>query len=135
MWGKTTFNQQYSWCTIIQNTIAGLIWIVDLVNHYVIIFRVFIYFVQCLQALRRDTKMLDESKKPLNAMTVFSECIKYLKNEIHKHINKQLSGVKTTDIRYVLTVPAIWDEDSKQFMEEAAEQVMMQSKAYISLNI
>lgn len=73
-------------------------------------------------ALRRDTKILDESKKPLNAMTVFSECIKYLKNEIHKHVNKQLSGVKTTDIRYVLTVPAIWDEDSKQFMEEAADQ-------------
>lgn len=85
-------------------------------------FRRFKMLLHSNPELRRDTKILDESHKELNAMLVFSECIKYLKNEIYKHINKELSGVKSTDIRYVLTVPAIWDEDSKQFMEEAAVQ-------------
>lgn len=35
----------------------------------------------------------------------------------------QSSDIKEFDIMWVLTVPAIWDDPSKQFMREAAAKV------------
>lgn len=37
-------------------------------------------------------------------------------------------------IRWVLTVPAIWDENSKQFMREAAHRVILLVKAQFKRN-
>lgn len=36
---------------------------------------------------------------------------------------KQMTGIEESDVMWVLTVPAIWDDKSKQFMREAAEKV------------
>jgi hypothetical protein len=32
-------------------------------------------------------------------------------------------GIRNSDIHWVLTVPAIWNDAAKQFMREAAEEV------------
>ena len=65
----------------------------------------------------------DETEKPLEAQTVFTESIKYLKGHFQKTINKQGKTFKDSEILYVLTVPAIWGDSAKQFMRTAAVEV------------
>ena len=56
-------------------------------------------------------------------MTVFSAAIRYLKDHLLQSCRNQQADVKDTDIKWVLTVPAIWNDQSKQFMRESAEKV------------
>jgi len=68
--------------------------------------------------------MLDEELgKRMPAMDVFCACIRYLKDHMVEQCRKQLPDISDTDIRWVLTVPAIWNEPAKQFMREAATKV------------
>ena len=62
----------------------------------------------------------------MNAMKVFSESIKYLKDHFVEKI-ESVKHVVETDIHWVLTVPAIWKDNAKQFMREAAQQVFFLS--------
>lgn len=57
------------------------------------------------------------------AFDVFSAAIKFLRGHLLDNIEKKDAGVRETDIQWVLTVPAIWDDADKQFMREAAEKV------------
>ncbi|KAK3611837.1 hypothetical protein CHS0354_040510 [Potamilus streckersoni] len=62
-----------------------------------------------------------ENGKVLPALTVFALTIEYLKNDLLENLNKQtMDDLDRSLIRWVLTVPAIWDEPAKQFMREAA---------------
>ena len=58
----------------------------------------------------------------MNAMQVFSESIKFLKDQFVEKI-ESVKHVRETDIHWVLTVPAIWKDNAKQFMREGAQQV------------
>ncbi|XP_060589192.1 heat shock 70 kDa protein 12A-like [Ruditapes philippinarum] len=77
----------------------------------------------------------DETGKQLPAKTVFSLAIEFLKRDILEHCHKQILFVlKEDDIKWVLTVPAIWNDGAKQFMREAAEQAgIARSKLKIAL--
>jgi hypothetical protein len=59
------------------------------------------------------------------AMTVFRLSIEYLKDDLIDMSKTQVLDGNLTekDIQWVLTVPAIWGDTSKQFMREAAENV------------
>lgn len=59
----------------------------------------------------------------MRAITVFAHAIRYLKEHMLKTLDQRGAGIKARDINWVLTVPAIWDDPSKQFMREAAEEV------------
>jgi 3-oxoacyl-[acyl-carrier-protein] synthase III len=65
----------------------------------------------------------DGNGHKMNAMKVFSESIQYLKD----HFMEKIESLKLveTDIHWVLTVPAIWKDNAKQFMREAAQQVFL----------
>lgn len=69
----------------------------------------------------------------LPALKVFSEAIKYLKNQFETDFKKHIPREDGTwdswfdDILWVLTVPAIWSDQAKQFMREAAMQVKIYS--------
>jgi hypothetical protein len=90
-----------------------------------------------LQNLSLKTRLRDDQGKLMPAIKVFAASIKYLKDHlIHKltessGVNEtsgndkqsQEAGILTNDIRWVLTVPAIWSDSAKQFMRKAAEQV------------
>uniref|UniRef100_A0A3B5QU71 Heat shock 70 kDa protein 12A-like n=2 Tax=Xiphophorus maculatus TaxID=8083 RepID=A0A3B5QU71_XIPMA len=60
----------------------------------------------------------------MTALKVFSESLRFLKDDALKTINSKAPGQNFTpsDFTWVLTVPAIWDESAKQFMREAATQ-------------
>lgn len=58
------------------------------------------------------------------AFDVFSAAIKFLRDHLLEHLEERALGrVSWTDIQWVITVPAIWDDAAKQFMREAAEKV------------
>lgn len=72
---------------------------------------------------------MDATKKPLKAMHVFSQSIKFLRNDLFKSLKNKIADIQEEDIHYVLTVPAIWDDSAKQFMREAAVKVSTRSNS------
>lgn len=80
------------------------------------------------QKLTRDAVLKDMRDKEMPAIDVFSRSIEYIKDEFVKRFQKRNLQVTITPLNkyvtWVLTVPAVWDEPVKQFMEEAAERVM-----------
>lgn len=78
--------------------------------------------------LKRKFMLEDEMGKKMSAMDVFSACIKYLRDHLIQKCLQQLPDTSDNDIRWVLTVPAIWNDTSKQFMREAAQKAGIQSK-------
>lgn len=74
------------------------------------------------RSFKKDSLIQDISGKTVPAFTVFSESIKYLKDHFYKTLNERGSILKEKDIKFVLTVPAIWSDRSKQFMRDAAEK-------------
>ena len=58
------------------------------------------------------------------ALTVFSEAIKYLGSHLLEQLNTELgSEIKQEQVKWVLTVPAIWSDQAKFFMREAMYEV------------
>ena len=51
------------------------------------------------------------------------EFIKALKEECERTLNSKKNIVRPENIRWVLTVPALWTDAGKQFMRDAAEEV------------
>ena len=56
-------------------------------------------------------------------MDVFSLSIKYLKDHCLKPLNSRGVLSNQENVKFVLTVPAIWSDRSKQFMRVAAIEV------------
>jgi hypothetical protein len=68
----------------------------------------------------------DERGRSMSALTIFTMAIKFLKDELLSKVKNQMAGevkLLEKDIRWVLTVPAIWSDAAKQFMHEAAIKV------------
>lgn len=57
------------------------------------------------------------------AIEVFSAGIKFLKGHLFEHFKDRIPYMRNSDINWVLTIPAIWDETAKKFMRESAERV------------
>ncbi|KAL3863802.1 hypothetical protein ACJMK2_005534 [Sinanodonta woodiana] len=74
--------------------------------------------------LAKDMTIEDISGKSVLALDVFSASIKYLKNHLLEVLNgkEEYVSILENDIHWVLTVPAIWNDSSKQFMREAAKE-------------
>ncbi|CAC5380207.1 unnamed protein product [Mytilus coruscus] len=72
--------------------------------------------------------------KPMAALDVFTLSIKALVNHLMALLEKQGTGVKAEEIRWVLTVPAIWTDSAKQFMRKGAVQAgVPENKLFIAL--
>jgi len=54
------------------------------------------------------------------ATTIFAMAINYMREHLMNALNIQDPTIEQSDIMFVITVPAIWSEASKQFMREAA---------------
>ncbi|XP_005815476.2 heat shock 70 kDa protein 12A-like [Xiphophorus maculatus] len=74
--------------------------------------------------LSRDLMIKAANGKEMTAMTVFTEGLRFLKDDALTTINESATGItfEASDFTWVLTVPAIWDPSAKQFMKEAATQ-------------
>lgn len=78
-----------------------------------------------LQRVSRDVEIKAANGKSMKALKVFTEALRYLKDDALRTIAESTSGRTfiASDFTWVLTVPAIWDLSAKQFMREAATQV------------
>ncbi|XP_062582495.1 heat shock 70 kDa protein 12B-like [Saccostrea cucullata] len=73
------------------------------------------------ERVHRNSECSDINGKSVDAMSVFMHCIKYLKSHMLEALNDSKKfETKITDIDFVITVPAIWDDTAKMFMREAA---------------
>ena len=60
----------------------------------------------------------------MKATDVFSAAIMCLKEHLENELKKTgVSQEEEDNIRWVLTLPAIWGDDAKQFMRDAAVEV------------
>lgn len=84
-----------------------------------------VLILNVLQNLHRNTMIEDITGKKMRAMDIFSISIKYLKDTMLETMNIRLADgiISEKDIDFVLTVPAIWGDEAKFFMREAAIQV------------
>jgi len=70
------------------------------------------------------------------ALTVFAHTLSFFRSRALLEISDQ-SGAKVADddIRWIITVPAIWHEPAKQFMRLAAYQVRTLTNVMVSPDI
>ena len=54
---------------------------------------------------------------------VIAYVLKHLKNCLMEWLQRAAPRLRTADIHWVITVPAIWKQDGKQMMREAAYKV------------
>lgn len=66
------------------------------------------------------------------ASVVFTESIKYLKQSLLDDAKNQQTFIALNDIKWILTVPAIWSDPAKSFMRTAAVEVNYIFNLYFS---
>lgn len=65
-----------------------------------------------------NARAVDGRELPL--MKVISETLKFISQKAEKKVVEQLGKAVKIKIRWVLTVPALWSEEHKQFMRKAS---------------
>ncbi|XP_056001684.1 heat shock 70 kDa protein 12A-like [Ostrea edulis] len=88
-------------------------------------------FKMCLYDLKSCNENMiieDETGKPMQALTVFSESIGYMKESLLEQCRKQNTDIELEDIKWVITVPAIWSDPAKSFMRLAAVEAGIDSE-------
>ncbi|XP_063406265.1 heat shock 70 kDa protein 12A-like [Mytilus trossulus] len=74
-----------------------------------------------LQNITTEMTLDDLSGKPVAAIHVFGLSIKALVDHLMDMVKIRGSSLKMNEIQWVLTVPAIWTDNAKQFMRKSAE--------------
>lgn len=82
------------------------------------LFKRFKMFLHNNEGLTREAVVKDVNGRSAPAMEVFAMTIGYMRDHLLTNLQKQTS-IFESDIKYVLTVPAIWSDKAKQFMREA----------------
>lgn len=85
-----------------------------------------------IQSGDQEVLIEDETGKSLPAMVVFSESLRYLKQSVFDCVRKQLIDIELRDIKWIVTVPAIWSDPAKAFMRKAALEVFFCSVTYLT---
>ena len=72
-----------------------------------------------------NTKLKSLNGKEFSALKIFSYSLKWLKDTVLNEINDQLlEKIQNENIKWILTVPAIWKAKSKYFMREDDYEVI-----------
>ncbi|VDI73321.1 Hypothetical predicted protein [Mytilus galloprovincialis] len=58
--------------------------------------------------------------KTMKAMLVFAFCIEYIKDKVLSTLKNAIYGLDDNDVHWVITVPAIWNDQARKFMIEAS---------------
>ncbi|VDI57203.1 Hypothetical predicted protein [Mytilus galloprovincialis] len=74
------------------------------------------------EKLSKRMKLRTIDGKEKSCITVIAACIEHIKEKAIGRINQMNKSIGDIDIHWVLTVPAIWSEQARQFMIKAAEK-------------
>jgi hypothetical protein len=84
-----------------------------------------------LKELNMNTKVKSLNGKEFSALNIFSYSLKWIKETVLNELNDQLiEKIQNDNIKWILTVPAIWKAKSKYFMREAAYEAGLISRDY-----
>ena len=73
-----------------------------------------------MHLLHMDENAISIDGRELSLMKVISESLKYIADKAVEKLTEQIGKVINSKIRWVLTVPALWGEEHKQFMRKSA---------------
>ena len=90
---------------------------------YLLIY-LFTYLLQYTAKLDRNLMLTASNGKQMKAFEVFGAAIHFLKEHFLKTLNNQGNRITVNEVRWVLTIPAIWDDSAVQFMRESAGKVI-----------
>ncbi|XP_042887588.1 uncharacterized protein LOC122263281 isoform X2 [Penaeus japonicus] len=80
--------------------------------------------------LSRDTMLEAANGRKVPALQIFGHALRYFRDHALRELSDQAGvTVLEEDVRWVITVPAIWSHPAKQFMRTAAYQAGMGSSA------
>ncbi|XP_071124712.1 heat shock 70 kDa protein 12A-like [Mytilus edulis] len=72
--------------------------------------------------LKSNMVIKEMGGKTMKAMVVFAFCIEYIKDKVMERLSQAINGLDEDDVHWVLTVPAIWNDQARQFMIAASEK-------------
>ncbi|XP_007478998.1 heat shock 70 kDa protein 12A isoform X2 [Monodelphis domestica] len=76
--------------------------------------------------LTMETDLTAANGKKIKALEIFAYALQYFKEQALKELSDQSgSEFENSDVRWVITVPAIWKQPAKQFMRQAAYKAGM----------
>ncbi|XP_062571659.1 uncharacterized protein LOC134233692 [Saccostrea cucullata] len=78
------------------------------------------------ESLNRGTVIQDDKGKECFAVKIFAMSIQHFKDKLLRDLDLSRAPCSADDIRWVLTVPAIWGEQAKQMMQESAYKAGIQ---------
>ena len=78
-----------------------------------------------MHLLHMDKNAISADRRELPLMTVISQTLKFIADKAIAKLNEQVGKVIPTKIRWVLTVPALWNEEHKLFMRKAAYEAKL----------
>lgn len=78
--------------------------------------------------LSEETRILDDQNNMFKAIDVFARSLKFIKDDLVKELEKTGYDIEENEIQWVITIPAIWNPRSKQFMRIAAEKAGIKGK-------
>lgn len=64
------------------------------------------------------------------AIDVFAASIGALREHMMGHVERQGLNLQPDEIKWVLTVPAMWTDKAKEFMRESAEKVALYTNVW-----
>ncbi|KAL4234288.1 hypothetical protein ACF0H5_005939 [Mactra antiquata] len=74
------------------------------------------------QGVSASQTLKDEHGKSISALKVFAISIRFLKGHLLNALRMRGKEISTEDIKWMITVPAMWNDTSKQFIRQAAVQ-------------
>ncbi|XP_031972125.1 heat shock 70 kDa protein 12A isoform X1 [Corvus cornix cornix] len=78
--------------------------------------------------LTMETDLTAANGKKVKALEIFAYALQFFKEQALKELSDQGgSDFENTEVRWVITVPAIWKQPAKQFMRQAAYKAGMAS--------
>ncbi|XP_068111437.1 heat shock 70 kDa protein 12A [Hyperolius riggenbachi] len=78
--------------------------------------------------LSMETDLIAANGKKVKALEIFAYALQYFKEQALKELNDQAGDeLDNSEVRWVITVPAIWKQPAKQFMRQAAYKAGMAS--------
>jgi hypothetical protein len=77
-----------------------------------------------VKELNSETTIRSSNGHEFPALKLFALALRYFKEHALKELSSQSATIIVNeDVRWVITVPAIWKAPAKQFMREAAYEV------------
>ena len=87
-----------------------------------------------MQDLHKGVEIEAIGGKKMLALKVFAHALRFFKDHCLQELSDQSSTrIVNDDIRWVITVPAIWRQPAKQFMRQAAYEVSQKCRGTLSI--